>query len=395
MSGVGSPVRVVATRLVRPSRAAVTVGFVGTYPPTRCGIATFNASLRAAVAAPRSGVVAVVSTPRATEFGPEVIAEIPPGSPQLLAQAAAALDPFDVVVLQHEFGIYGGPDGCEILELVRRLHAPAVIVLHTVLMSPTRQQQEIIERLGEGARILVVQSQAAKSALLRSYRVDPSRVWVIPHGAPLNFELSPLRRSNRRPLVLTWGLLGPGKGIEYAIEAIASVRDLTPAPRYLVHGQTHPHVAEREGEAYREALVDLTKRLGVSDLVEFDDRYADTAAVLALVRDSDLVLLPYRSREQVVSGVLVEALASGKPVVATSFPHAVELVSEGSGILVPHDDPAAIARALRLLLTDPTLAAQASTVARRQAETFRWENVGRRYRDLAASLVVRRAAVAS
>ncbi len=403
MSGVGSAARAVSKKFVRPSIGsgsrggrAVSVGFVGTYPPTKCGIATFNASLRSAMDPSRSGVVALVGTPNVTDFGPEVIAEIVPGSPEMLERAGAGLDHFDIVVFQHEFGIYGGPDGCEILELVRRVSAPAIVVLHTVLLSPTPRQQEIIERLGETAELLIVQSKAAESALLHTYRVDPSRVCVIPHGAPFNVELSPPRNPfRRRPVVLTWGLLGRGKGIEDGIEAIASLRDLTPLPRYLVHGQTHPRVAEREGEAYRDALVDLTKRLGVSDLVEFDDRYTDTAAVLALIRESDVVLLPYRSRDQVVSGVLVEAIASGKPVVATNFPHAVEFLSEGSGIIVPHENPAAIARALRRLLTDPTLAAQASSVARRQAKTLLWENVGRGYRDLASSVIAERGAQAS
>jgi len=398
MSGVDSPARAVAKNPVRPSgRAgvrgdqAVSVGFVGTYPPTRCGIATFTAALRIAIGASRSGVVALVDTPGVNDFAAEVIAEIAAGSPETLERAVAALDQFDVVVLQHEFGIYGGPDGCEILEIVRRLHAPAIVVLHTVLPSPTPAQQEIIERLGEIAEVLVVQSKAAQSSLLRAYLVDPSRVCVIPHGAPPNFEISATRDPHQHaPVVLTWGLLGRSKGIEYGIQAIASLRDLEPPPRYIVHGQTHPRVVEREGEAYRNMLVALAKRLEVSDRVEFDGRYTETAAVLELIRGSDLVLLPYRSRDQVVSGVLVEAIASGKPVVATRFPHAVELLAEGSGILVPHENPAAMAQALRRLLTEPALAARASRVARRQAKTLGWESVGRGYRELATSVLARR-----
>jgi glycosyltransferase involved in cell wall biosynthesis len=153
-----------------------------------------------------------------------------------------------------------------------------------------------------------------------------------------------------------------------------------------VHGQTHPHVLAQEGEAYRNSLIAQARALGVDDLVEFDDGYGNTASVLAWIREADVVLLPYRSRDQVVSGVLVEAIASSRPVVATRFPHAVELLSDGSGILVPHEDAPAIAAALRTLLTDPQAAARAAAAAQLQAPPFFWENVGHAYRTLAASI---------
>jgi len=187
-------------------------------------------------------------------------------------------------------------------------------------------------------------------------------------------------------VILTWGLLGPAKGIEFAIDALAQLRDLDPAPRCVVLGQTHPRLAEREGEAYRDSLRAQTRRLGLDELVKFEDRYLDTASVLAWIREADVVVLPYLSRDQVVSGVLVEAIASGKPVIATRFPHAVELLSEGSGILVPHEDSSAIAAALRVFLTDPVRAARAAAVARRQASPLFWENVGATYGQLVASV---------
>ena len=372
-------------RGIEPS--ALAVGFVGTYPPTRCGIATFTASLRTAMALPGSGVVALVDKPGASRFGPEVVAELARGSVSSLEAAATVLDGFDVVVVQHEFGIYGGKDGLEVIDLVRRLEVPVIVVLHTVLGSPSPRQRRIIEQLASAADVLVVQSVAARSRLLEIHDISPGLVRVVPHGAPFNLSLTAVRqRSGRRPVVLSWGLLGRGKGIEFAIEALPHLRDLDPAPRYVVHGRTHPRAVEHEGEAYRDSLLAQAQALGVADLVEFDERYVDTASVLAWIREADIVLLPYRSRDQVVSGVLVEAIASGKPIVATRFPHAVELLSEGSGILVPHEDPAAIADALRRLLTEPELAARAAAVARRQAPPLFWENVGRVYRGLATSL---------
>ena len=368
--------------------SSFSAGFVGTYPPTRCGIATFNASLREAMALPRSGVVACVDAPGAVGFGPEVVAELVRGSAVSMESAAATLESFDVVVVQHEFGIYGGMDGADVVDLVRALSVPVILVVHTVLRSPSPHQRALVEELIAAAEFVVVQSAAARSRLLDTHDVSLRRVRVIPHGASWNVSTRGARGgSARRPVILTWGLLGPDKGIEFGIEALSQLRDLDPPPRYVVLGHTHPRVVENQGEAYRESLLARVRALGIGDLVEFDARYVDTDAVLAWIREADVVLLPYRSHDQVVSGALVEAIASGKPVIATRFPHAVEMLSEGSGILVPHDDSAAIADALRTLLSDPDLAARAAAVARAQAPTLAWENVGRAYRELAARAV--------
>ena len=371
---------------------AVRIGLVGTYPPTRCGIATFTRSLATAMRTVRPdcevGVVAAVDGAAPAAQPREVVAQLVAGSPGSQAAAAAVLDRFDVVVVQHEFGIFGGKDGSEALELVERLRAPVIVVLHTVPRRPTPGQRRILERLGARAERLVVQSGAARARLLEQYDVRTEKVTTIPHGARLNLGGDGhARRDGAAPVVLSWGLLGPDKGYEFGIEAIAMLADLEPAPRYVVAGQTHPKVRERFGEAYRESLRALAERLGVAERVELDDGYRDTASLLDRVRAADVVLLPYRSREQVVSGVLVEALASGKPVVATRFPHAEELLGEGSGLLVPHEDAAAIAAALRRLLTEPALLARAAAVARRQAASLAWESVGARYLELVEQVV--------
>lgn len=364
------------------------VGFVSTYPPTRCGIATFTASLRAAMAPLVSGVVALVDEPPAARGPPEVVATLVACVPASLEMAADVLNTYDVVIVQHEFGIYGGSEGCEVLDLVERLETPMIAVLHTVLRSPSPQRRTIVQQLVTAAERVVVQSATARTRLLETYAVPAGDVRVIPHGATSNLSTR-APAPDRRPVILTWGLLGPSKGIEFVIDALAELRDLDPRPRYVVHGQTHPRVAERQGEAYRESLVAQALALGVDDLVEFEDRYLDTASVLAWIREADVVVLPYRSRDQVVSGVLVEALSSGKPVIATGFPHAVELLSDGSGILVPHEDSSAIAAALRALLTDPVRAARASAAARRQAQPHDWGRVGQTYRELVCSVARR------
>ena len=247
----------------------------------------------------------------------------------------------------------------------------------------------MIEQLSAEARRVVVQSGAARDRLVERYAVVAEDVLVIPHGARLNLSTEGARPGRRAQVVLTWGLLGPDKGIEWGIDAIALLRHLDPAPRYVVLGQTHPRILEAAGEAYRDSLVEHAAALGVGDLVEFDNAYHDTPSLLARVRGADIVLLPYRSRDQVVSGVLVEALASGKPVVATGFPHAEELLDEGSGLIVPHEDAEAIADALRAYLTEPALAARAAVVARRQAQALRWEAVADSYLALVADVADR------
>jgi len=371
------------------------VGFVGTYPPTRCGIATFTAALANAVRTMRPGcevgIVASVEVDVPRLHATEVVARLVAGSPQSRAEAVAALDAFDAVVVQHEFGIFGGEDGSEVLDLLEKLQTPVIVVLHTVLRRPTRQQRRILERLGARAESLVVPSEAARTRLLEQYDIRAGKVRTIPHGACLNLrDARPRRLGPVAPVVLSWGLLGPGKGYEFGVEAIAALADMDPAPRYVIVGQTHPKVRRREGEAYRESLRSLAHRLGIGARVEFDNGYHDMHSLLRRIREADVVLLPYRSRDQVVSGVLVEALASGKPVVATRFPHAEELLGEGSGLLVPHEDPVAIAAALRRLLSEPVLHARATSVARRQARSLGWESVGSRYLELIDEVTGRR-----
>jgi glycosyltransferase involved in cell wall biosynthesis len=371
----------------------LSLGFVGTYAPTKCGLATFTASLTQALEIDSDdiGVISCVDEANVIAHPPEVVAEWVRGSEESLEDVVEALNRYDAVVIQHEFGIFGGQDGEDVLDLVTRLEVPVIVVLHTVLPDPSPHQRMIIESLATVADRVVAQSEVARTRLLEAHIVDPSRVVVIQHGAHANLAPRMVAEAPAgRPVILTWGLIGPGKGIEHAIDAVAKLRDIDPRPEYVIMGETHPKIVEQSGEAYRESLIARAEAAGAADLVRFMDGYHDTDAILAQIRRSDIVLMPYLSREQVVSGVLVEAIASGKPTVATAFPHAVELLSEGSGIVVPHEDPDAMAAALRSLLTDPVRAARASAAARRQAPSLFWETVGREYEQLAAEVIPNR-----
>jgi glycosyltransferase involved in cell wall biosynthesis len=329
----------------------------------------------------------------------EVVHDLVASSPGGESEAADVLSGFDVVIAQHEYGIYGGPDGDQILPVLDQLSVPVIVVLHTVLVDPTAHQGEVLNRVLAAADAVVVMTPTARRRLLSGYEVDPQRVALIPHGAPDNRVPAPAPNASparaKRPTILTWGLIGPGKGIEWGIDALAELVDLDAAPRYLVVGETHPRVANREGEAYRHALQTRAASRGIGHLVEFDGRYLDGASLGRVVQEADVVLLPYDSREQVTSGVLVEALAAGKPVIATGFPHAVELLGGGAGLVVPHADGPAMAHALRRVLTEPGLAARLGQEAAALAPHLLWPAVADRYRSLARDVMdARTAAVA-
>jgi glycosyltransferase involved in cell wall biosynthesis len=362
--------------------------FVGTYPPTHCGLATFGASLRDAIQPPRSGVIRVLEEPEPPNR-PEVTAEWYMGDRLSRNAALAEMREYDIAILQHEYGIYGGDDGEEVVGFVRASPIPVIAVLHTVLSDPSPHQRLVLEELMEAADVLVTMTDAARRRLISVHDVSPDRVIVVAHGAPPNIE-GPRIIHRPEPVVLTWGLIGPGKGLEYGVESMRHLADLNPAPVYVIAGQTHPKVRLRQGERYRDALRKQAADEGVSDRVVFEDRYLDTPSLRALIRSADVVLLPYESREQISSGVLVEAISAGKPVVATAFPHAIEQLSSACGIVVPHEDPVSIAKALRRLLTDDALADSMRDQAVLEAKQLAWPEIGREYVRLAQRVLAER-----
>jgi glycosyltransferase involved in cell wall biosynthesis len=230
---------------------------------------------------------------------------------------------------------------------------------------------------------MVVLSEAARSALAVSYGIPRSEVAVIPHGSL--WRAAPPSVGVRRELI-TWGLLGPGKGLEKSIEAVAMLRDLEPRLRYRIVGRTHPVVALRYGHAYRRRLEELVRSFQVDDVVEFVDRYLDDDDLYRLVASSDVVVTPYETVEQVTSGVLVDAVAAGRPIVATRFPHAVEMLDGGAGQVVDHD-ASAIAAALRSLLEDDQAYENAARIAASRSSEIGWESGARSYADLVRSLI--------
>lgn len=365
---------------------AVRLGFLSTYPSTQCGIATFCEALVTHLQATGAdvGVVRLVDHRQAQL--PPVVHQWAAGEARAPTGVADALNTYDVAVIQHEYGIFPGPDGEALLQVLPLLTVPVVSILHTVLTEPSANQRRVLEWLVEFSTVLVTMTQTARDRLIAGWGVEPSRVVVIPHGATDN-RSAMQHVLPARPTVLTWGLLSEGKGIEWALRGLSVLRETTPLPAYRIVGETHPRVLERDGEAYRESLVRLTHDLDLDGSVTFDGRYLSGPALREVVREADVVLLPYDSRDQVTSGVLTEAVVAGKPVISTSFPHAVELLSGGAGILVPQRDPVAIAAALAELLTTPGAAGRMAATSRRLASSLLWPAVAARYLELGRSLL--------
>ena len=366
---------------------------VGTYPPTECGLATFNANLARAISGSNDRwSTHVVRVVEGADVDPtfDLVTEWVMGDAASLTRARDVANANDAVILQHEFGLFAGPDGADVLELVEGLKVPLIVVLHTVLQAPTAHQRWIIEHLSAAAASVVVLSQSAYDRLRVIYQTPPEKLTVIPHGADANFS-GPLLSTPKTPTILTWGLLGPGKGLEHGIRAVARLQRRSPRPTYVIAGETHPKVKLHEGEQYRRFLQEQSRALGIANRVVFADGYRDAESLRALIRSVDAVLLPYDSVDQVSSGVLVEAIASGKPVVATSFPHAEELLASGAGITVAQGDDVAMANALEEVLYAPGVAARMRVIARQEASALLWPAVGERYRGLLGELFAERA----
>lgn len=368
------------------------VGFLSTYPPTQCGLATFTAALRRHLAAAGhdARVVRVLDAPQTTNASPEVSCDLVNSSATSVRTAGEALNRFDVVIVQHEYGIYGGLDGEELLPLLDIVNAPIIVVLHTVLAHPTARQRHVLERVVDVADAVVTMTETARTRLLVTYGVGADRVSVIPHGAADNRVRSIRSPIGRRPKLLTWGLLGPGKGLEHAIEAVAILRRHGRDVRYLIAGQTHPKVLRRDGESYRQSLMACAQAGGVADLVDFDNRFLETMSLNRLIADAEIVVLPYDSDEQVTSGVLIEAVTAGKPVVSTAFPHAIELLGSGAGMVVPRRDPQGLADALLSVLSRPGLAAAMARESTRLAPKLLWPAVAQSYGALVATVLAAR-----
>ncbi|TWU44598.1 D-inositol 3-phosphate glycosyltransferase [Rubripirellula tenax] len=365
------------------------IALVGDYLPRRCGIATFTHDLRNAVAQACDATCIVV--PMNDAAGPyaydkEVQFQV---SEQEIEDYRAAADflnfsNVDLVCLQHEFGIYGGPCGSHVLALLHDLRMPVVTTLHTVLSEPSQTQRAVMTQLIRFSTRLVVMTERSRQTLLEVYSVDPAQVDLIAHGIPAvpdtnQRDLKEQFNVEDKFVALTFGLLSPGKGIEHVLQAIPEIVSRFPDFIYLVLGATHPSLIREQGERYRISLERMAKELGITKHVSFYNRFVELEELTEFIGAADLYITPYLNVQQAVSGTLAYAFGCGQAVISTPYWHAEELLAEGRGVLVPFADSSAIAKEVIGLVDDDDRRKAMRARAYELGRSMTWEHVSRLY----------------
>ncbi len=364
--------------------------FLGDYLPRKCGIATFTTDLRCAVAAEFPAmqclVVPINDLEGGYDYPPEVRFEIAEQDLPSYLRAADFLNitDVDVVCVEHEFGIFGGPAGSHVLALLRELRMPIVTTLHTILREPNGEQRRVMRELTRLSTRLIVMSERGVELLRDVYQVPPARIDLIPHGIPNTSFADPNYFKDEfgvagRQVLLTFGLLSPNKGIEYALRALPSIIREFPNIVYIVLGQTHPNLLRAEGEAHRLGLERLAKDLNVQKHVVFFNRFVELEELTRFIGATDIYLTPYLNEAQSTSGTLAYAFGAGNAVVSTPYWHAVELLADDRGKLVPFRDPTAIAAAVMDLLRNEPLRHTMRKNAFRLGRDMIWSRVAQLY----------------
>ena len=373
-------------REVLPGRIAV----VGNYLPRHCGIATFTTDLCDAIHAeyPSSELLAlpVNDTEEGYKYPARVRFELSEDNLSSYRQAADFLNfsNIDLVCLQHEFGIFGGPAGSHVLELLRRLQMPVVTTLHTALREPNPEQRAAMEEIAVLSDRLIVMSRQSADILQEVFHVSPQKIDLIPHGIPdLPFTDPTFYKdafgTEGKEVLLTFGLLSPNKGVENVIQAMPGILSRHKNVVYMISGVTHPHILRREGDKYRSYLKKLAKDLGVQDSVIFRNKFVSPKELVELIGAADIYITPYRHKDQVVSGTLAYALSAGKAIISTPYLHAVELLDDERGVLVPFDDPQAIAEKTIELLDNGTARHAMRKRAYLYSRNMVWDRVAKQY----------------
>jgi glycosyltransferase involved in cell wall biosynthesis len=366
------------------------VAFIGNSLPRRCGIATFTTDLQTAVAAsrtqPQTLIVAMNDEGHDYDYPASVVWQIREQQPEDYQSAARFLNAEqpDVVSLQHEFGIFGGEAGSDLLPLLTQLNMPIVTTLHTVLAEPSAVQGRVLGKIVELATTVIVMAEKGRELLQTVYDVPQEKIRVIPHGIPDHAFVDPAtqkvgRGFAGRAVILTFGLISPNKGIEIMIDAMPEILRSRPDAVYVVLGATHPNLVRREGEAYRNRLRTRAHQLGIEDHVVFLDQFVDQATLLDFISMCDVYVTPYLNEFQMTSGTLAYSFGGGKAIVSTPYWHARELLADGRGILVPFGDSGAVGREIAALLTDDERRERLSREAYAYSRTMTWPHIGERY----------------
>lgn len=375
--------------------------FMGSFPPRECGIATFTKDVvdsfdRAFGTA--SDVIAIDETAGdARAYDARVVGRLiqDDRASHIRAAAFANSHPAELINVQHEYGLFGGPDGIWFLDFLEELRKPVAVSLHTVLPEPSDSHRAVARRICERADSIVVLSQTGKDVLVDVYGVDEAKVQVIHHGVPdvpFRSTVAPKLQFGigERMLISTFGLISRGKGLEYAIEAMRRVVQQHPEALYLILGQTHPGVRRHEGESYRESLHEKIAEYGLEQNVRLVDKYLDFDELIHYLDATDIYLTPYLNPVQIVSGTLAYAVGCGKAIVSTPYLYAKELLAHGRGFLVDFRDAGSLSERIITLLDDPWLRSSTERRAYRYGRQMTWPNVAGEYGRLFGELVPQR-----
>jgi glycosyltransferase involved in cell wall biosynthesis len=375
----------------------MTVVNIGTYPPKQCGIATFSQDLRKSLIKAGHTVLAAAVSDQEYEYdyGPEVVIEIRQHEKNDYLKAASQINnnlTVDLVIIQHEYGIYGGPEGSYLLHFCSALQKPFIIITHTVLPNPEKGRYKVLAELTEQAAAVVCMTENSASLLQQIYQVPSSKLHMISHGVPDFLPKSPRALKKRyglqdRNIITTFGLIGPGKGLELGIRAVADVLTEYPDCTYLILGQTHPMLQKSEGEKYRQMLEQLVNDLGITESVKFVNRFLTDEELNDYLYLTDIYLSPYPNLDQAVSGTLAFAVGSGRAIVSTPYAHALELLSNGRGLLASGVDYHELAQLMKNILQDAQLKTRLQSNAGKLGHTMSWTQVGRRYSQILKQVI--------
>ncbi|MCM1567689.1 MAG: glycosyltransferase [Dehalobacter sp. 4CP] len=368
--------------------------FLSTYPPRECGLATFTEDLMNEIdkiGSFRPNVIAVTNTEEYEDS--RVAAKLSQHDRASYFQTARwANTHTGLLVIEHEYGIFGGECGEYILDLAKNLTIPFIITTHTVLTNPSPKQRIVLHELGRLSAMVVTMAESAVPLLIRTYGIEPSKITVIAHGVPSLIiksreELKVRHGLENKQVISSFGLLSPAKGLEYGIEAVAKVVSEHESLVYLVLGKTHPCVKAQNGESYRESLITLAQRLGVGNNIRFIDKYLTKEEVMTYLKLSDIYMTPYLSKEQAVSGTLAYAVGCGRVVVSTPYRYAQELLGNGRGMLAEFSDSDSLASCIRDVLESPLRKKEMERKTFAVGQTMTWAKVAGRYTKLAFNMM--------
>ena len=373
----------------------IKIAFLSTYPPKECGLATFTQDLITAIDGSGEVDTKVIAVTNMEDYvyDSKVIAKIAQHEQADYIKTAKELNnsDIDLLVIEHEYGIFGGEHGVFILDLINNLEIPVVTTFHTVLSKPDPKQRSITNELGKKSAKVITMARNTKPLLKSIYGIDSEKIEVIHHGVPKRpFQSMESLKTKYgyegRQIISTFGLIGPSKGIEHGIEAISKVVMDHKDALYLILGQTHPALKE-EGIAYRNKLEALVENLDLSDNVEFINKYLSKDEIIEYLQLSDIYMTPYLGKDQAVSGTMAYAVGYGKAIVSTPYMYAKEMLSGGRGFLAEFSNPDSLAESVKNLIKNPEIKARMERDTKKLGRTMYWDKIAQCYLEVFFNII--------